>query len=133
MALVPTENEESAGWVNYRTGIKQLFFRLDCDNKQASVYIEITHPDSGIRELMFEQFLAYKAILESELQEEWEWDPIYYDAQGKETARIGISLDKKVSVFKEEDWPTIISFFKPRIMALDSFWSTAKYGFDIFK
>jgi hypothetical protein len=31
---------------------------------------------------------------------------------------------------KRDDWPAIISFLKPRIIALDAFWSQAKYGFE---
>jgi hypothetical protein len=34
-----------------------------------------------------------------------------------------------VNIFRNEDWPAIISFLKPRIMALDSFWSLARYQF----
>jgi hypothetical protein len=37
------------------------------------------------------------------------------------------------SIFKQEDWPDLISFFKPRLMALDEFWCDAQYGFEIFK
>jgi hypothetical protein len=35
-----------------------------------------------------------------------------------------------VSIFEKEDWPQMISFFKRRMIALDQFWSTARYGFD---
>jgi hypothetical protein len=31
-----------------------------------------------------------------------------------------------VNIFHEADWPAIISFLKPRIMALDEFWEIAK-------
>lgn len=132
MIGVPSADMEKVNWVNYKTGIKHLFFRMDGTNKTAVIMIEITHPDPSIRELMFAQFVELKNVLHTALGEEWEWDPVYYDAYGKETARISLSLDK-VSVFKNTDWPTLISFFKPRIIAIDEFWSTAKYTFDIFK
>lgn len=106
---------------------------MEADNKTASIYIEINHPDEGIRELLFAQFQEYRAILHTELEEEWTWDEVFYDADGKKTARIGTELEQGVSVFKEADWPTLIGFFKPRIIALDRFWSNAKYAFDIFK
>ena len=35
-----------------------------------------------------------------------------------------------VSIFNKEDWPQLISFFKQRMIALDQFWSMARYGFD---
>jgi len=70
--------------------------------------------------------------LEAEIGEEWIWDDSFYDEYGKHTARIYTEI-RGLSVFKKEDWPALISFFKPRIIALDSFWSTAKYGFELFK
>lgn len=133
MSPIPSDEGTKVNWLNYKTGVKHLYFRLDADNKSADIYIEISNPDAGLRELVFEQFLAYKSILHSELKEEWIWDPLYYDASGKATARIGCRLNKKLSVFKQEDWSELISFFKPRMVALDRFWSTAKHGFDVFK
>ena len=133
MALNLSEEGTKANWVNYKTGIKHIFFRMQADNKSAAIYIEIAHPDAGIRELIYAQFQEYKKILEDSLNEAWEWDAEYYDEYGKETARIGINLPQKVSIFKQEDWPTLIQFFKPRILALDSFWTDAKYAFDLFR
>jgi hypothetical protein len=31
---------------------------------------------------------------------------------------------------EEGDWPAIISFLKPRIIALDEFWENVKPGFE---
>ena len=119
-------------WINYKTGIKHLYFRMDAHNKKAHIAIEMAHPDAGIRALLMEQFRQYKAVLEAELGEEWTWDANSFDDYGKETARIYTELPN-VSVFRQEDWPALISFFKPRIIALDSFWSDAQYGFELFK
>jgi hypothetical protein len=38
-----------------------------------------------------------------------------------------------VSIFNKEDWPKLISFFKPRIVALDEFWNMVKYSFESLK
>lgn len=132
MSAIPSADQEKVNWVNYKTGIKHLFFRMDVTNKTAVIMIELTHPDEGIRALMYAQMEELKNILHANLEEEWEWDDVYYDAYGKKTSRISIEIDK-VSVFRKDDWPSLISFFKPRIIALDEFWSTAKYSFDIFK
>lgn len=132
MNSIPSADLEKVNWVNYKTGIKHLYFKMDATNKTASIMIELTHPDESMRELMFDQMVELKNILHSNLGEEWEWDDVYYDDLGKKTSRISFSKNK-VSVFKKEDWPELISFFKPRIVALDEFWSTAKYTFDIFK
>jgi hypothetical protein len=34
------------------------------------------------------------------------------------------------NILKREDWPSLISFFKLRIMKLDEFWNSVKYGFE---
>ena len=132
MSVISSADGEKVNWVNYKTGIKHLFFKMNADNKNAYIMIEITHPDTSIRELIYAQFLEFKHLLEAALEEEWEWDEVYYDEYAKPTSRISLTLPKK-NIFKKDDWPDLISFFKPRMIALDDFWSTAKYSFDIFK
>ncbi|MFA4869280.1 MAG: DUF4268 domain-containing protein [Pedobacter sp.] len=119
-------------WINYKTGIKHLFFKMHADKRQVSIAIELTHPDEEIRELVFEQFTEFKKLFEEQLQEKWEWELDSYDEYGKKISRIYKVLPD-VSIFKKEDWPTLISFLKPRIIALDEFWSNAQYSFEVFK
>lgn len=119
-------------WVNYKTGIKNLHFKMQADKKSASIAIEMSHSDPGIQELMFEQFLEFKNILNASLNEEWEWQLHVQDENDRTLSRI-VKILPGVSIFKQEDWPALISFFKPRIIALDEFWSDAKDSFDTFK
>jgi hypothetical protein len=62
------------------------------------------------------------------LNEEWTWLFSIKDEHEKTLSRI--YKETEASIFKKEDWPLLISFFKPRIIALDEFWSNAKYGFE---
>ncbi len=119
-------------WVNYKTGIKHLNFRMQAENGWANIAIEITHPDAGIQELFFEQFKELNLVLTDALQEYWEWDLNIINEHGKIISRIGKQLNN-VSIFNRNDWPALISFFKPRIIALDEFWSNAKHSFDDLK
>jgi hypothetical protein len=119
-------------WVNYKTGIKHVFFKMQADKRSASIAIEITHPDPGIQELFFEQFLEYKNILTSYQNEAWEWELHTSDEYGKTISRIYKQIDG-INIFNKADWPELISFFKPRIIALDEFWGDAKYGFEALK
>jgi hypothetical protein len=116
-------------WINYKTGVKHIYFKMQADNKMASIAIEISHPDAELQELFFEQFATYKAMLHSTLEEEWKWQLHITDDYGKTISRIYTEL-KPVSIFQKEDWPKLISFFKPRMIALDEFWSNAKYAFE---
>lgn len=119
-------------WINYRTGIRHLNFKLYADNKLAYIAIELSNPDPGIQELLFEQFKEYRKILTGILEEEWDWELHVPDENYKIISRICKPLNE-VSIFKESDWPKLISFFKPRIIALDAFWNDAQYGFELFK
>lgn len=132
MSVVPPAGEERVNWVNYKTGIKHLFFRMDVTNKQAIISIDITCPDPSIRELIYAQFVELQAVFNDTVGDDWIWDEQYYDHHGKSISRIYQTLDN-VSVFRPADWPSLISFFKPRMIALDDFWSTANYSFTIFK
>jgi len=133
MTLVSNEEGLKINWVNYKTGVKHLYFRMEAENKTARVTIEITHPDAGIRALMYEQLVSYRALLHAELEEEWDWIELHEDRYGKQMSCVSRSIEEKASIFNQADWPALISFFKSRIIALDRFWSTAKYGFEIFK
>lgn len=129
MRPVKSANDETVNWINYRTGIKHIYFRMDADNRQASIAIEINHPDPMMRQQYFEQLQQLRTILEQEAGEEWEWELHRSDDHGNTISRISKSLTK-TNIFNEADWPALISFLKPRIIALDRFWEMVKEGFD---
>ena len=97
---------------------------MDAESKSAYIAITIEHPDPGIQELYFEQFLELKELLHNTLGEEWKWQLHAKLEDGKVISRIFKELPG-VSIFNKGDWPAPISFFKPRIIALDSFWEKA--------
>ncbi len=132
MAPLPSAEGLKVNWSNYKTGIKHVYFRMYADNKQAWISIEITHPDKDIQELFFEQFAELQHLLHSCLEEEWEWALHTTDEYGKLISRIYKEIHP-VNDFDQNDWPQLISFFKPRILALDAFWTDAKYSFEALK
>ena len=105
---------------------------MQADKHRATIAIELAHPDADIQELFFEQFKELKNILNAAVGEAWEWQLHMTDDYGKTTSRIYTKMDG-VSIFNKADWPALISFFKTRIIALDDFWSVAKYSFDALK
>ena len=117
-------------WVNYKTGVKHIYFRMQADNRSAIISVDITHPDTDLQQLYLEQFGTYQAMLNSTLNETWEWHLHTTDEFGKTISRISTSITP-VSIYQKEDWPKLISFFKPRIIALDEFWSSAKFAFEV--
>ncbi|MFC6999408.1 DUF4268 domain-containing protein [Rufibacter roseus] len=129
MAPIPSAEGLKINWPNYKTGLKHVYFRMKAEKKQASIAIEITHPDPELQEMFFEQFLELRSYLHDTLEEEWEWDLHTTNEHGEVISRIYKEISK-VNVFNKEDWPALITFFKPRIIALDEFWSNAQYSFD---
>lgn len=108
-------------WVNYKTGVKDIYFRLECDKKQASIGIELQHKDEGIRDLFFEQFRELKRVLEAETNEEWNWETEAFTPSGTPIYRI-CTVCNGVNVYRKDDWREIFNFFEPRMVALDRFW-----------
>jgi hypothetical protein len=129
MAPVPSAEGGPTNWINYKTGLKHVYFRMQADNRRASIGIELTQPDAGVRELFFEQFQELKTMLHETLGEPWRWELHVTDANGLPLSRIYAEM-QPINLFNRDDWPALISFFKPRIMALDEFWSGAQYAFE---
>lgn len=105
---------------------------MEAGPKAASIAITLEHHDPEIRELYFEQLLELKEFLHSTLEEEWSWLPNAEQPDGRIISQI-IQILPNVSVFNQNQWGDIISFFKPRIIALDSFWENARYTFEDLK
>lgn len=102
---------------------------MEAGPKVVSIAITLEHRDSEIRELYFEQFLELKELLHSMLEEEWSWQSNVEQPDGRIISQI-IQVLPNASVFNKDQWADIISFFKPRIIALDSFWENARYTFE---
>ncbi|HEV2480926.1 MAG TPA: DUF4268 domain-containing protein [Puia sp.] len=111
MKPVLSADSEAISWLNYKTGIKQVSFKMEVDSKEAEISIVLHDP------AYYERFVQLKGMLYAELgEDDWAWVPPSL-IQKKLTG---------VNIFRNEDWPAIISFLKPRIIALDSFWSLVK-------
>ncbi|HEX8607924.1 MAG TPA: DUF4268 domain-containing protein, partial [Pedobacter sp.] len=131
MALETSSVGLRVNWVNYKTGIKHLYFKMEADGKKVRIGIEMSHPDLSIQGLLFEQFQEFKNILNGYLGEQWTWELHTTDDYGKVITRIS-TVDYGLSIFKKEDWPALISFLKPRLLALDKFWNDVQDSFDLF-
>lgn len=120
---------EVVNWLNYKTGIKHLFFRMDADNKQASIAIELCHPDPALQQYYFKKFQQLEKLFHQTTGENWDWQLFTTDEDSRPVSRI-IKVLNGVNVFNTDEWAVIISFLKPRIIALDAFWTIVKEGFE---
>lgn len=129
MKPILSADGDEISWLNYKTGNKHVGFRMDVDSRRAIISIVLDHPDPGMRQSFFNRFLQMKDLFYGELGEmDWEWHSEATDEHGRSISTIFKQLDG-VNIFRNEDWPAIISFLKPRIMALDGCWSMVKYQF----
>lgn len=128
MPVVSAEGEK-VNWMNYKTGVKDIYFRMQADSTRAQVAIIMTHKDPDLQQIFFEQFEQFKGLLHQTLNEQWTWALHDQDEYGKTISRIYKEI-RGPGIFRKDDWPSLISFFKPRIIALDEFWSQVRYGFE---
>jgi hypothetical protein len=115
-------------WINYKTGIKHIHFKMDADNKKAVIAIEISHPQEQQRLHYYNHFLSIKKLLESTTGFTWQWNETM-ETEHKVISCISQQLDD-IKVLNQANWPAIISFLKTRIIALDAFWELVKDGFE---
>jgi hypothetical protein len=129
MKPVPSAQGLRINWQNYKTGVKDVYFRMKTERDFVSIGIEITHRDEEMQQLYFEQFEEFRKLLDAELQESWDWELHQFDDLGKIVSRIQ-KVKKGLNVYDQNDWPEIITFLKPRVIALDAFWANIKPAFE---
>ncbi|AZQ64251.1 DUF4268 domain-containing protein [Flammeovirga pectinis] len=129
MAPYKSQNGTKVNWTNYKTGIKNIYFKMDVDSKKASIGIYLTHKDPEIQEIYFQQFIDMKDYIHSILGEEWIWELNTKNEIGQVVTKIYFE-QKGLNMYKENDWADIYQFLQPRILKLDEFWDDTK---DVFK
>ncbi|MFT3932285.1 MAG: DUF4268 domain-containing protein [Chitinophagaceae bacterium] len=130
MSPIPSSEGAKVNWINYKTGIKDIFFKMDAGNKNATIALVLAQADLQRQEIFYNQLLQLKTALHESLQEDWHWQQQVQDENNKIISRVYIQLDN-VNIYNRHDWPSIISFFKPRIIALDAFWAEMRFVFEV--
>tara|TARA_Y100001968_G_C19384106_1_gene731883 strand:- start:337 stop:798 length:462 start_codon:yes stop_codon:yes gene_type:complete len=112
-------------WINYETGIKSIFVRLDANQKNAKVCIDIQHKDSDIRELHYEQFIQLKKVFSSLSDVNWTWDENYTHDNSTTFSRISSTLPN-FNIYDKSQWKTAFEFYKKSLNHFDVFWCEFK-------
>ncbi len=87
MAPVLSADGDKVSWINYKTGQKGIFFKMEAGNGSASIAIELSHTDMEIQQFYFEQFIKLKTLFHEELGEEWSWIFATPDEFGKPVSK----------------------------------------------
>lgn len=117
---IPNADAETINWINYKTGIKEVRLKTDVLNGFAFLAVEISG-DEALRDAVLAAFkrLDFKWETESiDIKNEW-------NEAEKQVHQIVTHLEN-VSIFRESDWPNIISFIKSNLLAFDLFWCENK-------
>jgi hypothetical protein len=128
MRPLPGADGEPVNWLNYKTGVKDIYFRMDVNKMAARIAIEMRQPGAAEQEEHFNKFTGVKTIFNEVVPGSWDWQLHTLDDDGKLVSRVAASLEN-VNILNTGDWAAIISFLKPRIKALDEFWYLVKDHF----
>lgn len=129
MAPIPFADEAERNWLNYKTGVRHIFIKIETPNRGATVALILTHPDELERRQVFAELLSLQPLFESVAGKGWLWEEQAYNANQQPISRITKQIDH-VSILNEQDWPALISFLKPALIELDAFWAMARFQFE---
>jgi hypothetical protein len=129
LAPILSAEGEKINWINYKTGIKDIRFIMQADNRQAKIAITFLHKDVATQQLYFEKLAVFKKAFHQISGETWQWKLHTTDGFGRTISEITTTM-QPVNLLNKADWPAIISFLKPRIIALDKFWCEYKYALE---
>ncbi len=130
MQPVPSASGEKVNWINYKTGIKGIYFKMDANKDFAFISIEIFLPDKTLEHLHYQTFRNLAKQFEEVVGEGWEMKENVVTNDYKSVSIIYSEL-QNVNIFKESDWPNIIGFLKKNIILLDEFWNSYKPAFEL--
>ena len=117
LAPIPSATGLKVNWINYKTGVKAIRFKMDVLQKHAFAGVEISGT-AEIRSDLYRMFLLFK----QDFPEDYTWLKATENADGRSVSRIYKSLDGFTPLNKTH-WPELIAFFKEQITAFDGFWA----------
>lgn len=109
-------------WVLYNTKIKDFSFKFVAERKMAAVVLDIETSDVDQRELLFEQLISLKKILETEYLPNVIFDKDYYLENGKHISRVYVLFDEKFSIYNKATWSNCYTFFNETMHQFELFW-----------
>ena len=121
MLPVQSAGYEKVNWVNYKTGVKGIFFKMEVGLNGAILSIQITG-DELQRKNSYQKLLQLKNVFENSVPGNWEWVIEKQDENGQFICTIESTLTG-VNITDKNDWPEIISFLKSGMIGLDKYWN----------
>ena len=120
MDKIRNPHESKVQWLNYNTGVKHLYFRMEADEEGARLCIDLQFPDKDIREIYYAQFTELKDQLEKRI-DDLEWIAAWDHWNGKQISRIMVKQEG-TDLHNKSDWDSMHEFLKLNLIQLDEFW-----------
>lgn len=98
-------------WLLYNTKVKGFSFKFVADRKKAMVCLDIDSSDSIKNELLWNQMVALKSVIEEEYLPEIIFDDSFELENGKTIYRIYVPLKEKFSIYNKNTWSKAYEFF----------------------
>ena len=112
-------------WLNYPTGVKQLYVRLDVDGKGTRFCIDLQPKDEDIRSIVWEQLTELKHVMENEMGEATAWSEHHHRISKRMVSRIYWE-DTGLSFYRDEDFPKMEAFLEEKLLGFDRFYQEFK-------
>lgn len=125
MRPIRSSNGKPMNWINYPSDVKDVYIRLEVDNKGARLCFDIQPKDDGIRSILWEQMTELKVVMESETGEATGWDEFHHYVGDRPVSRIYWE-DDTLNFYKDEDQPKIMEFLKEKLISFDAFYQEFK-------
>jgi hypothetical protein len=108
-------------WLLYNTKIKGFAFKFVADRKKAMVCLDFEHPEDIANELLFDQLISLRNLLETEYLPEVIFDENYELESGKIIRRIYVPYDKKFSIHNKNTWRDCYEFYVQEMSQFELF------------
>jgi hypothetical protein len=112
-------------WLNYPSDVKSIFIRLDVNKKEASVNFDVQFKDEEILDLVWEQLLEMKKIMESTMEIKAEWMDDLVLPNGQRFCRIQWKMSP-CSYFDPNQKEEIYIFLEHTLLKFDEFYQEFK-------
>lgn len=108
-------------WLLYNTKIKGFAFKFQADRKKAFICLDFENPEDIANELLYDQLLSLRKILESEYLPEVIFDDAFELDSGKTIRRIYVPFEKKFSIHNKNTWRDCFEFFVEQMSQFELF------------
>ena len=121
---VPSVDGEKVNWINYKTGVKGIQYKMNAEKNYAFAGVDILGTEDRRNQL-----LQVFETLSEQLSPNLIWVQDAETDSGELVHRLYNDAEE-ISIFRKADWPELISFFKENIIAFDKFWVENKFIFE---